>query len=158
MKRNPRKLRWTKSFRRAAGKELTVDSTLLLASRRNAPVRYDRRLVEATVKGMERIAEVRERREAVFFRQRMKGNREREALANARLVAEQGHLLPRVRGSERVALEKVREERERMEVEEKEEEEQVRERVKVGQEKGRKGKVKARLLVGGGVEDAMDVD
>ena len=34
MKRNPRKLAWTKSFRRAHGKEMTVDSTLAFAQRR----------------------------------------------------------------------------------------------------------------------------
>ncbi|KAI7107013.1 hypothetical protein KC352_g36804, partial [Hortaea werneckii] len=37
MKRNPRKLAWTKSFRRAHGKEMTVDSTLQFAQRRNVP-------------------------------------------------------------------------------------------------------------------------
>ena len=122
-------------------------------------MRYDRDLVAKTVQGMERIAEVRERREGVFFRQRMKGNKQREVLENARLVAEQSHLLPRIRGSERVALERVREERERMEVEEEEEEEKEEvERERAEKVKGLKGKVKARLLVGGGVEDTMDVD
>ena len=111
------------------------------------------------VKGMERIAEIREKREAVFFKQRMKGNRERERLANAKLVAEQGHLLPRLRGSERVALEKAREEGERMEVEEKEEELLVAEEERNMESVEKlKSKMKKRLLVGGGIEDAMDVD
>ena len=116
-------------------------------------MKYNREMVAATVRGMERIAEVRERREAVFHRKRMQGNKQREVLENARLVAEQSHLLPRVRGSERVALEQVREERERMEVEVLEEESK-KEKVKAS-----RGKAKARLLVGGGVEnDGMDVD
>ncbi|CEQ40439.1 SPOSA6832_02074, partial [Sporobolomyces salmonicolor] len=70
MKRNPRKLKWTKAFRKAAGKEMTVDSTLAFEKRRHVPVRYDRDLVQATVAGMKRIAEVKARREKAFFKAR----------------------------------------------------------------------------------------
>ncbi|GAA5914863.1 hypothetical protein JCM5296_005722, partial [Sporobolomyces johnsonii] len=70
MKRNPRKLKWTKAFRKAAGKEMTVDSTLAFEKRRHVPVRYDRELVQATVAGMKRIAEVKARREKAFFKAR----------------------------------------------------------------------------------------
>ncbi|GAA5851924.1 hypothetical protein JCM5353_006561 [Sporobolomyces roseus] len=71
MKRNPRKLKWTKAFRKAAGKEMTVDSTLAFEKRRHVPVRYDRDLVNATVEGMKRIAEVKAKRERAFFKARM---------------------------------------------------------------------------------------
>ncbi|OBT70649.1 hypothetical protein VF21_10263, partial [Pseudogymnoascus sp. 05NY08] len=50
MKRNPRKLKWTKAFRKSAGKEMVVDSTLTFAARRNVPVRYNRDLVATTLK------------------------------------------------------------------------------------------------------------
>lgn len=53
MKRNPRKVRWTKAFRKAAGKEMTVDATLEFEKRRNVPVRYDRDLVTATLSAMQ---------------------------------------------------------------------------------------------------------
>lgn len=78
MKRNPRKVRWTKAFRKAAGKEMTVDSTIDFEKRRNVPVRYDRELVQTTVKAMKRIAEIKSRRERAFFKQRMAVAREKQ--------------------------------------------------------------------------------
>ncbi|KAH6654353.1 ribosomal protein L24e [Truncatella angustata] len=107
MKRNPRKLAWTKAFRRAAGKEMTVDSTLQFAQRRNVPVRYNRDLVQKTLKAMERIQEIRSKRERVFYRRRMAGKRARELADARKLVQTHSHLLPRLRGSEkrRLALE-----------------------------------------------------
>lgn len=160
MKRNPRKLKWTKAFRRAAGKEMTVDSSLSFAARRNVPVRYDRNLVATTIKAMDRVAEIRARREKVFYKKRMAGNKERERLANAKLVAEQGHLLPQMRGSEKREREKMAIDQEGVEelVEETMvDEEALDEEVPVEPVKTKQRR-KKRLLVGGGVEDGMQVD
>ncbi|KAI0797998.1 ribosomal protein L24e-domain-containing protein [Abortiporus biennis] len=77
MKRNPRKVRWTKAFRKAAGKEMTIDSTIEFEKRRNVPVRYDRELVQTTVKAMKRIAEIKARREHAFWKNRMAAAREK---------------------------------------------------------------------------------
>lgn len=104
MKRNPRKLKWTKAFRKAAGKEMTVDSTLQFTARRNVPVRYDRDLMGKTLKAMERVSEIRTRRERVFYKKRMAGKKEREMALARKLVAENEHLLPRLRGSEKRRL------------------------------------------------------
>jgi large subunit ribosomal protein L24e len=104
MKRNPRKLKWTKAYRKAHGKEMVVDSTLLFAARRNVPVRYDRELVAKTLQAMERISEIRSRRERVFYKKRMAGKRARELAVARKLVAENEHLLPRLRGSEKRRL------------------------------------------------------
>ncbi|KAI0002826.1 ribosome biogenesis protein RLP24 [Xylariaceae sp. FL0662B] len=104
MKRNPRKLKWTKAFRRAAGKELTVDSTLQFAARRNVPVRYNRDLVAKTLQAMERVAEIRARRERAFAKRRLAGRRARQLAQDRRLVADHAHLLPRMRGTERRRL------------------------------------------------------
>ncbi|KAF8892529.1 ribosomal protein L24e-domain-containing protein [Infundibulicybe gibba] len=71
MKRNPRKVRWTKAFRKAAGKEMTIDSTIDFEKRRNVPVRYDRELVQTTIKAMKRIGEIKNRRENAFWKNRM---------------------------------------------------------------------------------------
>lgn len=148
MKRNPRKLRWTKAFRKSAGKEMVVDSTLTFAARRNVPVRYNRDLVAKTLTAMERVSEIRLRRERVFYKKRMAGNKEREREANRKLVAENSHLLPKMRASERKAMEAAGEVVE-------EEEELVREKAKpFGKVRERQ---KRKLLVDEG-EDEMDVD
>ncbi|KZO90850.1 hypothetical protein CALVIDRAFT_478029 [Calocera viscosa TUFC12733] len=70
MKRNPRKVRWTKAFRKAAGKEMVIDSTFEFEKRRNVPVRYDRELMATTIKAMRRVGEIRQRRERAFFKNR----------------------------------------------------------------------------------------
>ena len=60
---------------------MIVDQNLLLsqfAKRRNAPVKYDRNLMQATLKAMERIEEIRAKRERVFTRRRLSGKAVRE--------------------------------------------------------------------------------
>lgn len=111
MKRNPRKVRWTKAFRKAAGKEMTIvrvttmdcqrlgshsilfwlqDSTIEFEKRRNVPVRYDRELVQTTIKAMKRVAEVKAKREHAFFKHRMAVAKEkhREARKNKKGMKE----------------------------------------------------------------------
>lgn len=92
-RRNPRKLRWTKAFRKAAGKELVVDSTLTFAARRNVPVRYNRDLVATTLKAMARVEEIRQKRERAFYKNRMRGNKERKLAADKKLVQDHPELL-----------------------------------------------------------------
>lgn len=92
-RRNPRKLRWTKAFRKAAGKELVVDSTLTFASRRNVPVRYNRDLVATTLKTMARVEEIRQKRERAFYKNRMRGNKEKQLANDRKLVKENPELL-----------------------------------------------------------------
>ncbi|TDL27312.1 hypothetical protein BD410DRAFT_762109 [Rickenella mellea] len=75
MKRNPRKVRWTKAFRKANGKEMTIDSTFEFEKRRNVPVRYDRELVQTTLKAMKRVGEIKKRREHAFWKNRMAASR-----------------------------------------------------------------------------------
>ncbi|KIY72190.1 hypothetical protein CYLTODRAFT_434864 [Cylindrobasidium torrendii FP15055 ss-10] len=78
MKRNPRKVRWTKAFRKSAGKEMTIDSTIDFEKRRNVPVRYDRELMAKTIEGMKRIGEIKQRREHVFWKHRMASSKEKQ--------------------------------------------------------------------------------
>lgn len=163
MKRNPRKLKWTKAFRKAAGKEMTVDSTLQFAARRNAPVRYSRDLVAQTLRAMDRVTEIRAKRERVFAKRRLAGKRAQELARDRRLVGSHGHLLPRLRGSEkrRLALEQGLDA---------EQIEELERQANVAAEKGStvfgKEKIRQRVRVDGGVEiigegedeTGMDVD
>ncbi|KIJ16945.1 hypothetical protein PAXINDRAFT_168384 [Paxillus involutus ATCC 200175] len=87
MKRNPRKVRWTKAFRKAAGKEMTIDATIDFEKRRNVPVRYDRELVQTTIKAMKRIGEIKQRREHAFWKQRMAVAREKQRAHRAKKLA-----------------------------------------------------------------------
>eukprot|EP00271_Cylindrocystis_brebissonii_P008990 TRINITY_DN23559_c0_g1_i1.p1 TRINITY_DN23559_c0_g1~~TRINITY_DN23559_c0_g1_i1.p1 ORF type:complete len:178 (-),score=41.28 TRINITY_DN23559_c0_g1_i1:646-1179(-) len=79
MKRNPRKVKWTKAYRRVHGKDLAVDTTFELERKRNRPERYDRNVVADTVKAMKRIGEIQEKRQAKFWEKRMAGKKAQEA-------------------------------------------------------------------------------
>ncbi|SCU82669.1 LAME_0C02322g1_1 [Lachancea meyersii CBS 8951] len=128
-RRNPRKLRWTKAFRKAAGKELAVDSTLAFAQRRNVPVRYNRELVATTLRAMARVEEIRQKRERAFYKNRMRGNKERDFLRDKKLVESNPELL-RMRDVELARAEAKQaeadegEESEEMDVDSEEEEEE----------------------------------
>lgn len=50
--------------------EMSQDSTIDFEKRRNIPVRYDRELVQTTVQAMKRIAEIKQRREHAFWKNR----------------------------------------------------------------------------------------
>ncbi|KAH7402198.1 ribosome biogenesis protein RLP24 [Phaeosphaeria sp. MPI-PUGE-AT-0046c] len=161
MKRNPRKLAWTKSFRRAHGKEMTVDSTLTFAQRRNIPVRYNRDLVSTTLKAMARVSEIRAKRERAFYKARMRGNRQRQREEDRKLVEENQHLLP---PGERTVVEELGEEvvdvqkiKEKVEKRRRELEAEESEMSDVEEVPKMKSKRKLKMKVGGGVE-AMDVD
>ncbi|KAH8664976.1 60S ribosomal protein L24 [Tricladium varicosporioides] len=149
MKRNPRKLAWTKAFRKASGKEMVVDGTLAFAAKRNIPIRYDRDQIAITEKAMARFEEVKQKRQRVFYKNRMKGNKERQRALDRKLVEENSHLLPRMRGSEKKRLEE-----EGAEWEDVEEQSLEKEKSKVFG----KMKVRRKVLVDGGEEDEMDVD
>ncbi len=86
-KRNPRKIKWTKAFRRSHGKEMAKDSVFDFEKRRNRPVKYDRDMVSATVDAMTRIQEIREAREKRFYRLRMRNVKQQEkVLARKEIV------------------------------------------------------------------------
>jgi large subunit ribosomal protein L24e len=153
MKRQPRKLKWTKTHRALRGKEMIVDQELLLgqfAKRRNAPVKYDRNLVQATIKAMERIQEIRTKRERVFTRRRLSGKaaRDKKRREDLKVVAEGEHLIRK----ELQDLERARAEDQEATLEQEQQISQV-----IGEERLRQ-KSKRKMVRGGGTEEEMELD
>ena len=62
------------------------DTTLTFAARRQIPTRYNRELAATTLRAMERVSEIRARRERAFYKNRMAGNKERALEAAKKLV------------------------------------------------------------------------
>ena len=71
-KRNPRKVAWTKAYRKTRGKEMAVDSTFEFEKRRNRPVKYNRELMGQTIQAMQKVKEIQTAREERYFADRMK--------------------------------------------------------------------------------------
>jgi large subunit ribosomal protein L24e len=71
-KRNPRKVAWTKAYRKTRGKEMAVDSTFEFEKRRNRPIKYDRELMGQTLQAMQKVKEIQMVREQRFFDVRQK--------------------------------------------------------------------------------------
>ncbi|KAL4290406.1 hypothetical protein GQ457_14G013490 [Hibiscus cannabinus] len=93
MKRNPRKVKWTKAYRRLHGKDMTQDSTFEFERKRNRPERYDRNLAENTLKAIKKIDKIRSDRASDHIKNRLKtGKVQRQKEARKQL--EQGiHLV-----------------------------------------------------------------
>ena len=129
---------------------MVVDTTLQFAARRNVPVRYDREHVATTLAAMQRITEIRARRERAFYQRRMAGNRAAQRAADRKLVAENQHLLPRERASEKRAREVEEAKESGMEVETRPEDMLIREK--------RRARLRRKMLVDGREEEEMEVD
>ena len=106
LKRNPRKMKWTKAFRKARGKEMTVDSTLDFEKRRNRPVRYDRGLVSSTLRAMKRVEEIKSKREQKFYENRMKPAKAAEKVRARKEIVQGINLIAPAASKERVKINK----------------------------------------------------
>lgn len=109
-KKNPRKFRWTKAYRAAAGKDLVVDSSFDFEQRRNRPVKYDRNLVEDTLKTMRLVEEIRQQREAAHWERRMRVSTEIETATAFRDIARNAELYDRVPETQRQLVQRAEEE------------------------------------------------
>ena len=71
-KKNPRKIRWTKAYRKTHGKELVTDPVYEFEKIRNTPIKYNREIWTDTVQAMDKLAKIRKEREDRFFMRRMR--------------------------------------------------------------------------------------
>lgn len=93
MKRNPRKVKWTKAYRVLHGKDASADSVFQFERKRNRPERYDRNVTQSTLRAMKKVEEVRVRRAERFYENRMKGKEDEIRRANKRELEQQIHLV-----------------------------------------------------------------
>jgi large subunit ribosomal protein L24e len=71
-KKNPRKIRWTKAYRKTHEKELKTDPVYEFEKIRNTPIKYNREIWTDTIQAMDKLAKIRKDREDRFFLNRMK--------------------------------------------------------------------------------------
>ncbi|CRH00608.1 60S ribosomal subunit protein L24-2, putative [Plasmodium relictum] len=71
-KHNPRKVKWTKIYRKERKKELNYDKTFEFEKIRNEPIKYDRDLFIKTINAMKKIDEIKEKRKLRYYKNRIK--------------------------------------------------------------------------------------
>uniref|UniRef100_A0A1B0BA93 Probable ribosome biogenesis protein RLP24 n=1 Tax=Glossina palpalis gambiensis TaxID=67801 RepID=A0A1B0BA93_9MUSC len=77
-KKNPRKVRWTKAYRKAVGKELAIDPSFEFEKRRNAPIKYNREMWSKALGAIKKVNEIKERRQDQFVMDRLRKGRQVE--------------------------------------------------------------------------------
>lgn len=77
-KKNPRKVKWTKAYRKTVGKELAIDPSFEFEKRRNTPVKYNRELWNNAIEAMKKVEMIKDRRQNLHIMQRLRKGRELE--------------------------------------------------------------------------------
>ncbi|XP_012252168.1 probable ribosome biogenesis protein RLP24 [Athalia rosae] len=122
-KKNPRKVKWTKAYRKTAGKELAVDPAFEFEKRRNIPLKYNRELWTKSVEAMKKIEAIRQKRQNTYIMQRLRKGRELEQDRDVKEVQRDLALIrsPAAGLKQRKQLEESAEESSRMEASDTEE-------------------------------------
>ena len=108
-KKNPRKIRWTKAYRKTHGKELVTDPVYDFEKIRNTPIKYNREIWTDTVQAMDKLAKIRKDREDRFFARRMRrAEHDKKEMIKADLIRHEQLIAdPKIREK----VDKLREER-----------------------------------------------
>ncbi|XP_025196507.1 probable ribosome biogenesis protein RLP24 isoform X2 [Melanaphis sacchari] len=85
-KKNPRRVRWTKAYRKAVGKELAVDPSFEIEKRRNIPMKYDREFWQMSMEAIKKVTEIQKKRQSTYVMQRLRKGREVEQHRDIREV------------------------------------------------------------------------
>merc|ERR1711863_148167 len=85
-KKNPRKAKWTKAFRKSAGKELAVDPSFEFEKKRNVPVKYNRELWQQTIEAMKTVEAIKLKRQAHHIHERQHKGRAIERMKDVKEV------------------------------------------------------------------------
>ncbi|KAF0748380.1 putative ribosome biogenesis protein RLP24 [Aphis craccivora] len=85
-KKNPRRIRWTKAYRKAVGKELAVDPSFEIEKRRNIPMKYDREFWQMSMEAIKKVTEIQKKRQSTYVMQRLRKGREVEQHRDIREV------------------------------------------------------------------------
>ncbi|XP_015596359.1 probable ribosome biogenesis protein RLP24 isoform X2 [Cephus cinctus] len=115
-KKNPRKVKWTKAYRKTVGKELAVDPSFEFEKRRNTPLKYNRELWSKTVDAMKKVELIRQKRQNTHIMQRLRKGRELEQERDVKEVQRDLSLIrsPAAGLKERKKLEEVNEQDDKM--------------------------------------------
>ncbi|CAD6341388.1 unnamed protein product [Miscanthus lutarioriparius] len=108
MKRNPRKVKWTKAYRQLHVKDMTQDATFEFERKRNRPERYDRNLTEQTLKAIPLIIKTRHDRLEKHISNRHKPGKRKEIQKDSKEVAQDIGMLPKKLISNELAAEKTK--------------------------------------------------
>ena len=127
-KKNPRKIRWTKAYRKTHKKELVTDPVYDFEKIRNTPIKYNRDIWTDTIQAMDKLAKIRKDREDRFFERRMRrAQHDKKEMIKADLIRHEQLIAdPKIREK----VDKLREERD--EKRKLEEEKKKTEKIKVG--------------------------
>lgn len=111
MKRNPRNTAWTKAYRLSRGKELVKDATYEFEKKRNVPEKYNRELVGTVLRTIQKVSDIKEKRQAQFFKNRMKPGKAQEKAQMLKELQREEDSIPSVVKREKVKAESVKAEK-----------------------------------------------
>ncbi|CAG9861029.1 unnamed protein product [Phyllotreta striolata] len=77
-KKNPRKVKWTKAYRKTVGKELAIDPAFEFEKRRHIPIKYNRETWAKAVEAMKKVEKIKQKRQGAYILQRLRKGREIE--------------------------------------------------------------------------------